>query len=221
LTATEARRRWPAEPIPIIERTDLIFGVDAWVLNKACPQLSLWRGAGLAEDVSICVNSSATQLKATDFLQTVDRALAETGTELQALVLEITETILTDDIEASVALLRSLHNKGVRVATHDFGTGFSSLGYLQRLPIGTLKTDRSSIRDITKDAGSAAIAEAAIKLGKTFGLQVIAEGVKTAEQLRFVKRQGCNAYQGFLYSPPVSAHAMAPVLQRHPMALTI
>jgi EAL domain-containing protein (putative c-di-GMP-specific phosphodiesterase class I) len=137
LAASAARRHWPAEIIPIIERTDLIFGVDAWVLNEACRQLSLWRGAGLAEDVSICVNLSAKQLKAADILQAVDCALAETGAEPQALVLEITETILIDDIEASVALLRSLRGKGVRVATDDFGTGFSSLCYLQRPPIDT------------------------------------------------------------------------------------
>lgn len=222
VVGVEALLRWrhmaygaicPTEIISVIERTDLIHRIGAWVLSEACRQLNEWRKAGIVNGMTISVNLSAKQLKAPDFLQMVDRVLTETGIEPNALMLEITESILIEDLEQSVSLLRSFNDMGVRVAIDDFGTGFSSLQYLKHLPINALKIDRSFVRDIVTDAGDATIVKAVIQLAKAFGLQVIAEGVETHEQLGFVKKHGCDVFQGFLCSRPLKPDALTPWLR--------
>jgi diguanylate cyclase (GGDEF)-like protein len=222
VVGVEALLRWrhphygaitPMEIMSIVERTTLIGDIGAWVLTEACRQLNVWRQTDFARLLTMAVNVSAKQLKAPDFLRSVERVLVKTGIEPHALTLEITESVLIEELEQSIDLLHSIGDMGVRIAIDDFGTGFSSLQYLQRLPISALKIDRSFVRDITTNSGDATIVKAVIKLAHALGLQVIAEGVETQEQLGFLKTYGCDLFQGFLYSHPLMPDALAPMLR--------
>jgi diguanylate cyclase (GGDEF)-like protein/PAS domain S-box-containing protein len=218
--AVEALLRWqhperglvaPGEFIPVAEATGLILPLSAWTLRTACAQARAWHSAG-HPDLVVAVNLSARQFQQPELVNEVRRALAETGLPASCLDLEITETNAMQNAEATVHTLRELKALGVRITIDDFGIGYSSLSYLKRLPIDTLKIDQSFVRDITTDPDDAAIATAVIALAHTLKLRVVAEGVETEEQLVFLENHGCDLMQGYLFSRPLPADECAGIL---------
>ncbi|RRQ20888.1 bifunctional diguanylate cyclase/phosphodiesterase [Thiohalobacter thiocyanaticus] len=220
LSGFEALLRWqhpefgmisPAEFIPIAERSGQIVRIGEWVARTAAIRLRGWLDAGL-EPVKMAVNLSVPQLQQARLFETMETILDETGLAPELLELEVTESMLMEDPEKSVAALRRLSQYGVKVAIDDFGTGYSSLAYLKRLPVNYLKIDREFIRDIPADPDDATIARSIISLGHSLGLQIIAEGVETQAQLEFLRVEGCDHMQGFLFSRPLPEAEMFDLL---------
>jgi len=205
----EALIRWPragggyvppSEFIPVAEETGLIVPIGDWVIETACRQLVLWRDSG-RRPVPIAVNVSARQLKTRAVVARIAEHLAHYRLPPELLQIEITESVLLDDVDTTVAILHEIRDLGVGISIDDFGTGYSSLAYLRRLPIGTLKIDRAFIRNLPGDAEDATMTAAIIGLGRQLGLRLVAEGVETPEQLAFLRDAGCDEMQGFLFSP--------------------
>ncbi|CAA7615248.1 bifunctional diguanylate cyclase/phosphodiesterase [Magnetospirillum sp. UT-4] len=218
----EALLRWnrggaglvaPAEFIHLAEANGLIVPIGEWVLREACRQAREWADAGLAE-VPVAVNLSAVQLLRQDLPLLIRGALTETRLPAARLELELTETTVMADASAALRTLGEVSAQGVALAVDDFGTGYSSLERLKRFPVGKLKIDQSFVRDLAEDDSDAAIARAIISMGHALGLMVVAEGVETEAQLAILAAQGCDAVQGFLFSPPVSATEAAELLRR-------
>ena len=212
LAGVEALLRWdspelgivsPAEFIPIAETTNIIAPIGEWVLQTACMQNKQWQELGI-NPFKISVNLSTRQFKQADLIETVDRILHNTGLDPQYLELEVTESLLVEDFETAISLLSQLKQRGISIALDDFGTGYSSLRYLQRLPIDTLKIDRSFVTDIASNTDNAAIAKAIVALAQSLELNITAEGVETEEQFTFLKNQGCHEVQGYYFSEPLS-----------------
>lgn len=202
----------PGQFIPVAEETGLIVPIGDWVLETACAQASAWRAAGLPA-VQVLVNVSTRQFAREHILQSVSEALAHSGLDSRYLGLELTESLLMRNADAAAGTLRKLKELGVGLAIDDFGIGYSSLNYLRRLPLDRLKIDGSFIQDI-RDAGSVApIVSAIASLGRSLGMKVVAEGMETVEQLRFVRDHGCDEGQGYLFCKPVPADEMAAVLR--------
>jgi diguanylate cyclase (GGDEF)-like protein len=209
----EALLRWrhpdmgmipPSEFVPILEETGMIIPVGEWALREACRQNRVWQELGLAP-VRVAVNLSARQFVQKDLAGMVEQALGDSGLSSAYLELEITEELLLEHSHANTETLNKLRDLGVHISIDDFGTGYSSLSYLKRLPINTLKIDKSFVRDITRDSDGAAIASAIIAMARSLRLNVLAEGVETDEQLSFLRAQGCNEIQGYSFSQPLSA----------------
>ncbi|MDE3225870.1 MAG: EAL domain-containing protein [Nitrospirota bacterium] len=207
----EALLRWqhpdlgwvsPADFIPLAEDTGLMMPIGEWVLRTACAQLRAWQAAG-GPCVRMAVNISAVQFKHEGFLDLVRRIVEETGVEPCHLELEITESGLMRQAPATVATLQRIKSMGLRLSVDDFGTGYSSLSYLHAFPLDALKIDRVFVRDIAADGNGGAIARAIVSLAHSLNLHVVAEGVETEEQLRFLRREGCDAGQGFFFGRPV------------------
>jgi EAL domain-containing protein (putative c-di-GMP-specific phosphodiesterase class I) len=173
------------------------------VLEAACAQLSAWAAHPRTASLCLAVNVSARQLRHPEFADQVLAALRGAGADPRRLKLEITESLLVENVEDTIAKMSRLKSVGVGFALDDFGTGYSSLSYLKRLPLDQLKIDRSFVRDVLTDPNDAVIARTIVALGQSLGLAVIAEGVETREQRDFLARHGCNAYQGFLFSEPL------------------
>jgi diguanylate cyclase (GGDEF)-like protein/PAS domain S-box-containing protein len=223
IRALEALLRWrhpehglvsPTEFIPIAERTGLLSSIGPWVLKTACREAQAWQQPGRTA-TSVAVNISARQLHHVDLVRNVVEALEAAGLAASLLELEITETSAMQNPEATIQTLNALKALGVRISIDDFGMGYSSLSQLQRLPIDTLKIDRSFVRDISTDPSDAAIAIAVITLAHSLRLKVVAEGVETREQLAFLADHGCDRIQGFLVSPPVADDRTAALLGEH------
>lgn len=193
----------PGEFIPIAEETGLIVQIGTWVLETACKQAQAWQRAGVSA-MHLAVNLSARDFSAT-LPQRVAQLLREYAIGPEWLELEITEGMLMNQTETVIAMMNELAAMGVALSLDDFGTGYSSLSYLKRFPIKTLKIDRSFVINIPEDANDCAIASAIISLAKQLRLNVIAEGVESAEQLGFLAAAGCDEIQGYLFSPPVTA----------------
>jgi diguanylate cyclase (GGDEF)-like protein/PAS domain S-box-containing protein len=193
----------PMDFIPLAEETGLIVPIGQWVLETACMQLAGWAREPATRELRLSVNVSARQFRQPDFVQRVERALNDNGAEPSRLRLELTESLLLDNINDCIAKMQSLKSIGVGFALDDFGTGYSSLSYLKRLPLDELKIDRSFIRDIATDPSDAVIVQTIIGMANNLGLTVIAEGVETAEQVAFLGRHGCGAYQGWFFGRPV------------------
>jgi len=193
----------PSEFIPLAEETGLIVPLGEWVLQTVCTQIKSWHGGAGLDVMRVAVNLSACQFRQTMLSQQVKRILHETGIAPEWLELELTESVIMDDIQTSSTVLRQLKAMGVHISMDDFGTGYSSLSLLKRLPLDTLKIDRSFVRDITTDADDAAIVDAVISLAHSLRLRVIAEGVESGEQLDFLRSRGCDEVQGYLYSMPL------------------
>jgi diguanylate cyclase (GGDEF)-like protein/PAS domain S-box-containing protein len=193
----------PMDFIPLAEETGLIVPIGQWVLETACTQLAGWARKPGTRDLRLSVNVSARQFRQPDFVNRVERALSDSGADPTRLRLELTESLLLDNISDCIAKMQSLKTIGVSFALDDFGTGYSSLSYLRRLPLDELKIDRSFIRDITIDQGDAVIVQTIIGMANNLGLMVIAEGVETVEQVEFLGRNGCTEYQGWLFGRPV------------------
>jgi len=211
LTGAEALIRWkhpwrnilpPGEFIPLAEDTGLILPLGKWVLEAACAQIAEWSERRQSARLSISVNISARQFHQKDFVEQVLSALTGSGADPRNLKLELTESMLVENIEDVIDKMTVLRSHGIRFSLDDFGTGYSSLAYLKRMPLDQLKIDRSFIRDILKEESSAAIAQTIISLSRAMALPVIAEGVETEEQREFLTRLGCHAFQGYLFGRP-------------------
>lgn len=194
--------------IPLAEEIGLIVPLGEWVIREACSTASTWPG-----ELSIAVNLSAVQFRSPGLVKVIFNALAASGLAPSRLELEVTETILLEDTETTLATLYSLRELGVRVAMDDFGTGYSSLSYLQSFPFDKIKIDRSFVRDITESAGSLNIVRAVAALAKGLGMTATAEGVETQEQLDTVALEGCTEMQGFLLSKPLPASGVEHLLE--------
>ena len=215
IVAVEALLRWnepgkgviePVEFIHLAEETGLIVPIGEWVIRQSCAQLLEWRNAGCT-DLGMSVNISAPQLQQPAFQDMIVSALRENDLPPHALKLEITESVAVQNIDLTMQVLRDLRRQNIGIAIDDFGTGHSSLVYLKQFPIDTIKIDQAFVREVTSDESAAAIVSYIINLAHTLRLQVTAEGVETQEQLEFLRREGCDRVQGFLFSPALPARA--------------
>jgi EAL domain-containing protein (putative c-di-GMP-specific phosphodiesterase class I) len=193
----------PASFVSLAEETGLIVPLGHWVLATACRQLAEWSKSPATAGLTLAINVSARQLRQATFVEQVRSLLLETGAPATRLKLELTESMLLEDNETITGRMAELKLLGIRFALDDFGTGYSSLAYLKRLPLSELKIDQSFVRDVLTDPNDAAIAETIVALGNTLGLEVIAEGVETDEQRRFLTQLGCRKYQGYLFGRPL------------------
>jgi diguanylate cyclase (GGDEF)-like protein/PAS domain S-box-containing protein len=212
LIGAEALLRWkhprhgllaPGEFIPLAEESGLILPLGDWVLEAACAQLAAWAARKETAALALAVNISARQFRQPDFVERVLAALDRTGANPLTLKLELTESMLLDNVDDVIVKMTALKSHGLRLSLDDFGTGYSSLAYLKRLPLDELKIDLTFVRDLGADAASGAIAQAILSLGKAMDLRVIAEGVESEEQRDFLIRMGCHSFQGFLFSRPL------------------
>lgn len=211
-TGAETLIRWihpiegviaPAEFIPLAEETGLILAIGHWVLESACKQLVAWSQQSTMAHLSLAVNVSVRQFRLPDFVEQVLTLIENVGADPSKLKLELTESMLLDDVEDMISKMTALRAHGVKFSLDDFGTGYSSLNYLKRLPLDQLKIDQSFVRYVLTDANDAAIARTIVALGQSLGLEVIAEGVETTGQRNFLAEIGCCFYQGYLFSKPV------------------
>lgn len=223
ILGAEALLRWshpqrgsvsPAEFIPVAEKTGLILPLGRWVLQTACRQLVQWAAQPSTSALTMSVNVSAREFRDPGFVEEVLAVLGRTGARPSLLKLELTESLLLNDVEDIIAKMTRLKMQGVGFSLDDFGTGYSSLSYLKRLPLDQLKIDQSFVRDVLTDPNDATIARTIITLGSSLGLSVVAEGVETSGQLTFLQRSGCGAFQGYFFSRPVPAMALAEMLGR-------
>jgi diguanylate cyclase (GGDEF)-like protein len=222
IVGMEALVRWqhpelglisPMEFIPLAEETGLIVPLGEWVLRSACAQNKAWQDAGFAP-LQVSVNFSPRQFEQPGLMEQVMRAVGDAGLDPRYLVIELTESSLMKDAELTIQTLRQLKELRVQVSIDDFGTGYSSLSYLKRFPVHILKIDISFVRNSTTDTKDAAIVKAIITLAHSLNLKVIAEGVETEEQLRFLSSLGCDEVQGYLFAAPLPAEAFRQILLR-------
>jgi PAS domain S-box-containing protein len=220
IVGAEALMRWsregelvpPAQFISAAEESGLIVPITEWAIDEVCRQLLAWREAGVAP-VPVSINISSRHVQRADLTEPVARALATSGLPAHLLELELTETVLMRNLEAALPLLQALKKLGVSIAIDDFGTGYSSLAYLKRLPIDTLKIDRSFVRELESSDDDAAIVAAIIALGRSLDIQVVAEGVETRGQVARLMAQGCTLMQGWLFAPAVDGAAFLELLR--------
>ncbi|MDE3018598.1 MAG: EAL domain-containing protein [Nitrospirota bacterium] len=221
IIGAEALVRWqhpelglvsPMQFIPIAEETGLIIPLGEWVLQRACAQTRVWHEMGLG-GLRVAVNLSARQFQRQNLLHVVTRILLATDLNPRCLDLELTESMIMQDGESSMATLRELRALGVHLSMDDFGTGYSSLSYLRRLPLDTLKIDRSFVKDCTVNQEDATIIKAIIAMSHSLKLQVLAEGIETEEQMAFLRTAGCDEAQGYLFSRPMPAEQLTDVLK--------
>jgi predicted signal transduction protein with EAL and GGDEF domain len=212
ITSLEALIRWPhkqrgmvmpGEFIPVAERTGLIADLGDWIMQEAARQSSAWESAGL-KGFRICINVSPLQFNQPHFVDSVERFLKDTGMSPDKLEFELTESAIMTDAATNIERLTALKKLGIKLAVDDFGTGYSSLNYLRRFPIDTLKIDQSFVSDVTNADGEG-IVDAILALARTLGLQVIAEGVETEEQVNYLMERHCDMLQGYYFSHPLPA----------------
>jgi EAL domain-containing protein (putative c-di-GMP-specific phosphodiesterase class I) len=221
ITGMEALIRWvhpergmlsPEAFVPIAEECGLMVPIGQWVLLEACKQSRAWNDAGLGI-VTVSVNVSAVEFRASDFLSGVRAVLIATRIEPVHLQLELTETVLMQDAESALVTLLALRAMGVRLAIDDFGTGYSSFTYLRRFPTDTIKLDQSFVQEITTDPEDITIVSAMINIGRSLRRRVVAEGIETRSQLDFLQRHGCAEGQGYYFSFPVAADQAGSLLE--------
>lgn len=204
----------PAEFIPLAEDTGLIVPIGEWVLRTACGQCKAWEAAGL-DAIPVSVNIAAAQFRRSNLLQVVRTALTECQLDARWLALELTESSIMRHAEQTIKTLSELRELGVAIAIDDFGTGYSSLSYLKRFPVNKIKVDQSFVHDIDSDPNDAAIVAAIIAMSRQLGIKTMAEGVESGAQLAFLSRLECDEYQGYLFSRPLPATEVLPLLRAH------
>ncbi len=219
----EALLRWehpdlgmvsPAQFIELAEETGLILPIGLWVLETACAQLRLWQSDPLFRELDVSVNVSARQFRHEDFVAQVEDVLDKSGIDPSRLKLELTESLILNNVEDSISKMHQLKSIGVDFSMDDFGTGYSSLSYLKRLPLDQIKIDQSFVRDISTDPSDAAIVQTIIAMAETLGLKVIAEGVETEAQREFLELRGCPAFQGHLFGEAIPVEQFEALLDR-------
>jgi EAL domain-containing protein (putative c-di-GMP-specific phosphodiesterase class I) len=198
--------------MPVAEACGLIVPIGQWVLREACTQLRTWLDEGLPQ-IFVAVNLSAVEFRSREFLGAVHSILQDTHLDPGFLELELSESVLINNVESTISTFRALKNLGVQLAVDDFGAGNFSLSSMRRFPTNALKIDRSFIHQITGDPNRAAVASAVINMGKTLHQRVIAEGVETREQHNFLLHEGCSHAQGFYFSHPLPAEQCAKLLE--------
>jgi diguanylate cyclase (GGDEF)-like protein len=212
VVSAEALIRWihpvrglvsPVQFIPLAEESGLILPIGTWVLETACAQIKEWEKKPSTRELKLAVNVSARQFRQTDFVAMTRSIIEQSGIDPRYLKLEMTESMVIDNVADTIEKMHQLKALGLTFSMDDFGTGYSSLAYLKRLPLDQLKIDQSFVRDISQDPNDAAIVQTIITMGNTLGMNVIAEGVETQEQLDFLRLHGCATYQGYLFSRPV------------------
>ncbi len=210
IAGAEALIRWkqndgtlilPSEFIPLAEETGLIVEIGEWMLRNVCSQVKLWHDEGLG--LPVAVNLSPRQFMKPELVQMIDKVMSETAIPPELLDFEVTESMLLETGKAALAKLWAIREMGGGLAIDDFGIGYSSLSYLKKLPIQTIKIDRSFIRDIPNNHEDVAITSAIISMAHSLSLKLVAEGIETPQQLQFLRNQGCQLSQGFLFSKPV------------------
>ena len=220
----EALLRWrhpqhglvaPGIFISLAEETDLILSIGRWVLETACAQIKAWSGEEATRHLRLAINVSSREFRQTDFVAEVKQVLADSGADPSRLKIELTESLVIDNVAETIARMEALRAVGVGFSLDDFGTGYSSLSYLKRLPLEQLKIDQTFVDDLAIDPNDAAIVQTIVTMGHTLGLNVIAEGVETAEQLERLSQYGCTTYQGFLFSRPVPLAEFEEFLRQH------
>ncbi len=221
VVGAEALIRWPhakmgnippAEFIPLAEETGLIVPIGNWVLRAACAQLAQWEVQPETRHLTMSVNVSASQFRQPDFVQGVCEIVRLSGVTPSKLKLELTESMFIDNIEATIAKMNALRAIGILWSLDDFGTGYSSLSVLHRFPLRQIKIDKAFVRDMLTNRSNMVVTEAIITLAEKLGLQVLAEGVETPQQLDRLREAGCVMYQGYLFSPPVDIAAFGKLL---------
>ncbi|BFM06003.1 EAL domain-containing protein [Halioxenophilus aromaticivorans] len=227
LVGAEALIRWhqpemgmvsPAQFIPVAEDSGLIVEIGHWVLHEACRQINEWRSQSLPS-IKVSINFSTRQFKSRGVEQSVFDALEQHNLPGECLEIEITESLLAQDMDNTLKSLKTLKQRGIDISVDDFGTGYSSLSYLKRFPIDRLKIDQSFVRDLESESDDRAIASAVITMGHSLGMKVIAEGVETEEQLGILQAMDCDEVQGYYLGRPMDADAMTGVMQRYQAAL--
>ncbi len=230
LAGAEALVRWnhplrklvpPNDFIPLAEETGLIVALGQWVMEAACKQLVVWATHPETADLMVSVNVSAREFQQAGFVEHTLATLESTGVNPGRLELELTESLLVANVEEIIAKMQTLRAKGVSFSLDDFGTGYSSLAYLKRMPLDQIKIDRSFVRDVLTDSNAAAIARTIVALAGSLGLNVIAEGVETAEQRDFLASCGCHFYQGFFYSRPLPLREFEEFIQHSALVETL
>jgi EAL domain-containing protein (putative c-di-GMP-specific phosphodiesterase class I) len=199
----------PLDFIPLAEDTGLIVPIGDWVLQQACAEAATW-----PSNIKVAVNLSPLQFKSKNLLPTIMSALAKSGLPPGRLELEITESVLLQDSDATLAMLHQMRDLGLKISMDDFGTGYSSLSYLRKFPFDKIKIDQSFIRDMSGRSDSLAIVRAVTAMGTSLGIVTNAEGVETIEQFEQLKLEGCNEVQGYLFSPPRPASEVNELLNR-------
>jgi diguanylate cyclase (GGDEF)-like protein len=224
IIGVEALLRWhhstrgwiaPDMFIPVAEETGLIVPLGDWVIRETCKQLNAWALQGLGH-LTIAVNVSVQQFAREDFVESVLRALWQSGIKPQQLELEITESLLMRNVDDTTENMKRFSAAGLKLAIDDFGTGYSSLGYLRQFPVDALKIDRSFVKDLHTSSDDAAICAAIIAMARELKLKVIAEGVETVEQLEFLRKHRCDQVQGYLISQPIPVTELEKLLRRTP-----
>jgi EAL domain-containing protein (putative c-di-GMP-specific phosphodiesterase class I) len=226
VVGVEALLRWqhprlglvpPDQFIPLAEQNGCIVAIGEWILDQACRQLREWHDQGFGE-LRMAVNLSTVQLHHNELPRVVNNLLQVYRLPPGSLELEVTETSLMEDISTAAQHLLSLRRSGALIAIDDFGTGYSSLSYLKSLPLDKIKIDKSFVQDLMDDDDDATIVRAIIQLGKSLGMQVIAEGVETAEQEAYIIAQGCHEGQGYHYSKPLPARELTHFIRHTQLA---
>jgi len=224
IVGAEALLRWehpergtvsPAQFIPLAEDTGLILPIGQWVLEEACARLKAWEADPRTRDLHLAINVSAHQFRQADFVDQVIQTLEKTGAPAACLKLELTETLVLDDIDGAIKKMRALKQRGVGFSMDDFGTGYSSLSYLTRLPLDQLKIDQSFIHNLPESSNDAVIVQTIITMARSLELAVIAEGVETEAQRQFLVQHGCPVFQGYLFSKPVALAQFEKLLAHH------
>jgi EAL domain-containing protein (putative c-di-GMP-specific phosphodiesterase class I) len=226
IMAIEALLRWrhpeygltsPTSFIPVAEESQLIVPVGRWVIEEACNKVAEWQSLQPdAAPVRIAVNLSGRQIGDPQLLPTVSAAIEASGIDPPTLSFELTESVLFEESGVSEPIMRSLRGIGVRLVLDDFGSGFSSLGYLKRFPLDGIKLDRSFIENVADGLTDAQIVKAVVEMARALGLEIVAEGVETADQLAAVRNLGCHQAQGFYFMPPLPAEEVPGVLAQSP-----
>jgi len=204
----------PTDFIPLAEENGLILSIGLWVLETACAQIKIWEDSEHTRQLQLAVNVSARQFRQPDFVVQVDQVLRTKAIDPSRIKLELTESMVLEDIDDTIVKMNALRKIGIYISMDDFGTGHSSLSSLRKLPLDQLKIDQSFVRDILRDPDDAVIVRTIIAMAKSLGIEVIAEGVETEAQRAFLEQNDCLLYQGYLFSKPVPLELFEQLLNR-------